>query len=85
MSGPSPHRTAADRGSVLPIVLIVCVVLGMVVLGVVQYGTANLRYSQVTERRSDQLAAADAAMSYAVNLIKIGAAAVPLAVNEPLT
>lgn len=74
MPGPSSHRTATDRGSVLPLVLVVSVVLAMVVLGVVKYGTANLRYSQVTERRSDQLAAADAAMSYAVNLIKIGAA-----------
>ena len=43
-------------------------------LGVVTYGTANLRYARVTEQRSDQLAAADAAMSYAVNLLKIGAA-----------
>lgn len=74
MPDRSPHRTTNDRGTVLPIVLVVSVVLGMVVLGVVRYGTANLRYSQVTERRSDQLAAADAAMSYAVNLIKIGAA-----------
>lgn len=70
----SRHRTTRDGGAVLPIVLVVSVILAMVVVGVAQYGTANLRYSHVTERRSDQLAAADAAMSYAVNLIKIGAA-----------
>lgn len=74
MYGRSRHRTTTDRGSVLPIVLVVSVILAVVVVGVVEYGTANLRYSKVTERRSDQLAAADAAMSYAVNLIKIGAA-----------
>ena len=63
-----------DSGVVLPIVLVVTVVLAIVVIGIARYGTTNLRYSQVTERRSDQLAAADAAMSYAVNLLKIGAA-----------
>lgn len=65
---------ARDQGVVLPIVLVVSVVLALVVIGIARYGTTNLRYSQVTEARSDQLAAADAAMSYAVNLIKIGAA-----------
>jgi hypothetical protein len=55
-------------------VLIVVVVMSMVVVGIARYGTANLRYSHVAEQRSDQLAAADAAMSYAVNLIRIGRA-----------
>jgi hypothetical protein len=63
-----------DRGTVLPLILIVVVVMSMVVVGIASYGTANLRYSHVTEQRSDQLAAADAAMSYAVNLIRIGRA-----------
>jgi hypothetical protein len=70
----SSERIHRDQGLVLPIVLVVAVVLGLVVIGVVTYGTANLRYGRVTEQRSDQLAAADAAMSYAVNLLKIGAA-----------
>jgi hypothetical protein len=74
MVARSKHQSTRDRGLILPLVLVVSVVLGLVVVGVARYGTANLRYSQVTERRSDQLAAADAAMSYAVNLIKIGAA-----------
>lgn len=60
-----------DDGSVLPLVLVIIVVLGAVVTGVITYGTANLRYGRVTERRSEQLAAADAALSYAVNLIRI--------------
>jgi hypothetical protein len=63
-----------DAGLVLPLVLVVSVVLGLVIVGIATFGTTNLRYAQVTEKRSDQLAAADAAMSYAVNLIKIGAA-----------
>jgi hypothetical protein len=86
-----PGTRERDRGLILPITLVVAVVLSLVVVAIVRYGTANLRYAQVTERRSDQLAAADAAMGYAVNLIKIGradcifnsAAAVPLpALNE---
>lgn len=67
-------RSGRDRGLILPMVLVVSVVLSLVVIGITRYGTANLRYSQVTESRSDQLAAADAAMSYAANLIRIGAA-----------
>ena len=65
---PSSPR---DRGAVLPLVLVVALVLGLVVTSVVTYGTVNLRYASVTERRSDQLAAADAAMSYAVNLLEL--------------
>jgi hypothetical protein len=70
----SPGRPQRDEGLVLPLVMVVSVVLGIIVIGIASYGTANLRYAQVTESRGDQLAAADAAMSYAVNLIKIGAA-----------
>lgn len=69
-----PTSTTRDRGVVLPLTLVVAIVLGAIVVAVARYGTANLRYAQVTERRSDQLAAADAAMSYAVNLIKINRA-----------
>jgi hypothetical protein len=68
------ERDSRDRGAVLPLILVFTIVLSLVVLGIARYGTANLAYSQVTERRSDQLAAADAAMSYAVNLIGIGRA-----------
>lgn len=67
----TPQR---DRGVMLPMVLVVVVVLGIVVAGLATYGTANLRYGRVTESRSDQLAAADAAMQYAVDLLQIGRA-----------
>lgn len=64
-------RTQPDRGLILPMVLVVTVVLGIVVVGLASYGTANLRYGRVAEERSDQLAAADAAMLYAVDLLQI--------------
>lgn len=73
MKRTSSHPDA-DQGTVLPLVLVVMVVLGAIVLAIASYGTANLRYAQTTERRSEQLAAADAAMSYAINLIKINRA-----------
>jgi hypothetical protein len=63
-----------DRGLVLPFVLIVTVVLALVVVAVARYTTTNLTYGQVTEERNDRLAAADAAMRYAVDQIKVGAA-----------
>ncbi len=63
-----------DRGMALPMVLVVVVVFGLIVVGIATYATANLRFGQVTEDRSDQLAAADAAMQYAVDLLQIGRA-----------
>lgn len=75
MSTPIETRGAErDRGAVLPLVLIVSLILGAVVVAVTTFGVTNLRYSEVTERRSDQLAAADAAMSYGVNLVELRAA-----------
>jgi len=60
-----------DRGSILPIVLVVTVVLGIVVVAIATYTTSTLRYGQISEGRSDELAAAQAAMSDALEQLQL--------------
>ena len=72
----SDRAERRDAGTVLPIVLVVTVVLAVVVIGVATFGTANLRYGQVVERRSDQLAAA---VQKEIDFINLGG---PIAVAE---
>lgn len=71
----TPTRTSRDRGSTLPLVLVLTVSLAAVVLAVANYVMANLRYAEVTAERSDRLSAADAGMRYAVDQLKIRNAA----------
>jgi hypothetical protein len=54
-----------DRGSVLPLVLVIAVVLSAVAIGLAKYATSGLRYADVVEQRADRLAAADGAMGMA--------------------
>ncbi len=67
------NRTHRDDGLALPLVLVITAVLGAVVLAVATYSTASLSYGHVAESRSDQLAAADAGMRYALDQIKLKA------------
>lgn len=69
------RRRDHDQGVVLPIVLLVTVVLAAMVIAIAQFGATNLRYGRIVEERSDRLSAADAAMRYAVDQLKVGAAA----------
>ncbi len=62
---------ARDRGSILPIVLVVVVVLGAVVVATARYATTTLRYGQVVESRSDRLAASQAAMDDAIEQLSL--------------
>jgi hypothetical protein len=55
-----------DRGSVLPLVLVMAVVMAMVVAAIASYVTSGLAYSRVVEERSDRLAAADGGLRYAI-------------------
>jgi hypothetical protein len=61
MSNRSP-RSSVDRGTVLPIVLVIVIVLGAVVLATAKYATSTLRYGQVVESRADRLSAAEGGM-----------------------
>ncbi len=64
------HNTR-DRGSILPMVLVVSVVLSAVVVAVASYTTAELRYSQVAEARAGRLAAAQGAMDDALEQLSL--------------
>jgi hypothetical protein len=59
-------RHERDRGSALPLVLVIAVVLAGVMIATATYATTNLRYGRVVEDRSDRLAAAEAGMRYAI-------------------
>lgn len=65
-------RRSRDRGAVLLLVLIIGVVLSTVVIVLVQYTSASIRYGQVSEARADRLAAADGAMRDAVERVRLG-------------
>lgn len=65
-----PNR---DRGSVLPLALVVSVVLSLVVVSVSSFVATGLRYGAVVEGRADRLAAADGGMRYAVERLRLGA------------
>ena len=62
---------ARDRGSILPIVLVVVVVLGAVVVATASYATGTLKYGQVVESRGDRLAASQAAMDDAIEQLSL--------------
>lgn len=69
---PHPDGTR-DRGTVLPLALVVSVVLSIVVVSVASFVATGLRYGGVVESRADRLAAADGGMRYAVERLRLGA------------
>src|SRR5690349_12097176 len=77
MNAPtSPHRVGlvsrTDRGSVLPLVLVIAVVLSVVVVALAKYVTTDLAYSRVAEARADRQASATSAISYGVERLRLG-------------
>ena len=64
----------SDRGSILPLTLVISVLLFVVVMAVASFTTVGLRYGRVVESRADRLAAADGGMRYAVGRLSAGAA-----------
>jgi hypothetical protein len=69
----STRAGGADRGAILPMVLVVSVVLSVVVIGIARYSTATLTYGQEVEYSADRLAAANGAMDNALEAIDRGA------------
>lgn len=71
-----PLTPVRDRGSILPIVLVIVIVLGAVVVATAKYATSTLKYGQVVESRADRLSAAEGGMRDIVD--RIGNAQLPL-------
>lgn len=65
------NRNTRDRGSILPMVLVVSVVLSMVVIAVATYTATGLRYGQVAEARAGRLASAQGAMDDALEQLSL--------------
>lgn len=68
----SAHPRHDDRGTILPLVLVVCVVLATVVAALATYASATLRFGRETEASADRLAAAQGGMDNALERIERG-------------
>jgi hypothetical protein len=64
-------RGVRDRGTALPLVLVLSVILAVLVTSISTYAATNLRYGGITADRSDRLSAADAGMRYAIDQLKL--------------
>lgn len=80
---PTPPKD--DRGTILPIVLIVVVVMGLVIVSLADYASTTLRYGQVVERSADRLAAANGALDNTLEAIdrKASLCALSPLANQP--
>jgi Tfp pilus assembly protein PilX len=63
--------TQPDRGSILPLVLVITVVLASVTVAIASYATSGLKYAGVVEDRADRLAAADGALRYGIEKLRL--------------
>ncbi len=63
--------SSRDRGSILPLVLIVAVVMSLVVVALAKFVTTDLKYAQVTEDRAERQATATSAITYGVERIRL--------------
>lgn len=64
-------KNSEDRGAILPIVLVIVLILSVSLVAIAGYVSADLRYGKVTVARADRLAAADGAMNYAIDQLKL--------------
>jgi hypothetical protein len=69
-TSPARGDAARDRGSILPLVLVMAVVLSLVVAAISNYVASGLTYSRVVEERADRLAAADGGLRYAIERLQ---------------
>lgn len=68
-------RQRRDRGSILPIVLVLVVVISVVVVALADYASTTLRYGQVVERSADRLATVKGATENALEDLARGTSA----------
>lgn len=66
-----PRTSHRDRGTILPMVLVITIVISAVIISVANYSVTSLSFGEVTEDRSDRLSAADAGMRYAIDQLKL--------------
>ena len=71
LSSEAVDRTRRDAGLALPIVLVLTTAISVVIIALASYTVTNLRYSRITEDRSDRLSAADAGMRYAIDQLRL--------------
>ncbi len=64
------RRTPDDKGSILPLVLVMMVVIAVIVTSLAGYIATSLRYGNVVEERADRLAAADGGLRYAIERLQ---------------
>ncbi len=67
----APAHSGKNAGLALPMVLVLITAISIVVIALASYTISNLRYSRVTEDRSDRLSAADAGMRYAIDQLRL--------------
>ena len=65
------RRPATDRGSILPLVLVVALVMSTVMIALAKYATSGLKYADVVELRADRLAAADGGMQFGIEKLRL--------------
>lgn len=68
---PQPTPRRRDRGSILPLTLVVTVVISTLMLSLLSYTSSNLRYGQVVEGRADRLSAAEAGLRHVLEKVQI--------------
>ena len=62
------HRSSVDdRGSILPLVLVVSVVLALVVVAIASYATSALKLGHTVEESGDRVAAAEGGLDWALD------------------
>ncbi|MCU1392956.1 MAG: hypothetical protein JWM34_1384 [Ilumatobacteraceae bacterium] len=59
-----------DQGAILVLVLVLCLILGVVVVGVANYATAGLRGTRATQARNLRTSSVDGGLRLGVELMK---------------
>lgn len=63
-------RDDEDRGAILVMTLIMCVILAIIATSLATYASAGLRTSRVTDLRNERLATVDAGLRIGMELVK---------------
>ncbi len=71
VSRRSTARNGRDRGSILPLTLVVTVAMSTIMISLLSYTATNLRYGNVVEDRADRLSAAEAGLRHVLEKIQI--------------
>jgi Tfp pilus assembly protein PilX len=64
-----------DRGAILVVTLVLCMVLGITVVALARFATTGLKTSAVTDHRNEQVTALDAGLRVGLEIIETNATA----------